>query len=85
MATTIWLREETVIAIHHRSGRFNPYPHSLRTTTISWGLSAMQLSNIRHSRIANGLTRLNQSVALVRRPLPAETPATLVSLIPHFY
>jgi len=39
-------------AICANGGRFDPYPQSLRTTTMSWGLSAMPTLCIRDSRIA---------------------------------
>src|SRR5216684_3618536 len=45
-------------AICANGGRFEPYPQSFSTTTMSWGLSAMHPLYIRYSRIANEATAL---------------------------
>src|SRR5712691_5382039 len=58
-------------AICAKGGRFDPYPQSFRTTTMSWGLSVMPLLYIRDSRIANEATAL-----------PLRTPNT-IRLDPH--
>src|SRR5712692_2312797 len=60
--TAPWTSEGLIArsaAICAKGGRFDPYPQSFRTTTMSWGLSAMPLLYIRDSRIANEATALS--------------------------